>query len=120
MYWGILCEDDNSLVEPYCADHDIAVRDMYDTSVNTQWNIQYEAGDFWNLNQNLGDCIDSLNDTWWTGNGKLEENMFVDEKKSSFGTVFESVSPAMVSMYICMAVVAMLFIAVRFVRWSRK
>ena len=69
MVFTLLC-DDESLVEPYCAyteGNTIPVRQLYDTSTNSHWNVLYELGDFWSQNDELmGACSDNINDTWFS------------------------------------------------------
>jgi len=73
MMFGVLCEWDEEgldmIIPPMCSETDVTVRDIYDSSPNTKWNVLYELGDFWNLNEPLlAQCADNVNSTWFTGN----------------------------------------------------
>jgi len=66
MDFSILCDDNDGERHRLCSDMDITPRLMYDVSPNTQFNIVYELGDFWNDNDRLkASCSEYLNGTWW-------------------------------------------------------
>jgi len=69
MEFSLLCDAD-SLVDPFCAfteGQTIAVRELYDISTNTHWNVLYELGTFWSRNDELmAQCADNVNDTWFS------------------------------------------------------
>lgn len=74
MRFGVLCETAaeglDVIQTPLCEETNITVRDFYDTSVNTKWNVLYELGDFWNLNPEIQDlCGDNVNMTWFNNQG---------------------------------------------------
>lgn len=128
MNWGVLCGDiviegkdvdlTNNLMAPYCADHDIAVRDMFDTSVNTKWNVLYELGDFWNLNSELqGKCADHLNETWWSNEDAVDtvtESEDAVSLPSSTPMSMHWTSSSIHSMLIWMTMASALVVVLRF------
>jgi len=73
MRFGVLCKAEEEgldvIVSPMCTETNVTVRDIYDSSPNTKWNVLYELGDFWNLNEPLlAECADNVNSTWFSGN----------------------------------------------------
>ena len=61
-----LCEEMDGEVKTFCTEHTVTPRLMYDLSINGQWDVIYELGDFWNQNPGLmAQCADNLNDSWW-------------------------------------------------------
>ena len=72
MRFGVLCDTTNEgldvVTTPYCETNNVTVRDIYDSSPNTKWNVLYELGDFWSQNEELrAQCADNINTTWFTG-----------------------------------------------------
>ena len=134
MEFGVLCDTD-TFTDPYCASNDISVRDMYDTSTNTHWNVKYQLGDFWSQNDKLQSmCADEVNTTWffrYHGQeediemmaGEAEAKSLVDvgalsqHRSGYFGWreyVFSS--PAMMVMYVATAMIVVLCIIAKVVR----
>ena len=63
MDFSILCDGTKRM----CSEMDITPRLMYDISPNTEFNVVYELGDFWNDNEELNSmCSEYLNSSWWT------------------------------------------------------
>lgn len=65
-----------------------SVRDIYDSSINTKWNVLYELGDFWNLNPDLlAECADNVNMTWFSNEGIDEKSATAEAVESYSGIV---------------------------------
>ena len=95
-----------------CSDNDITPRLMFDVSVNTQFNIVYELGAFWNDNLELiSQCGDSLNSSWWSNVDMAAAGSDVNFEFASdyvLHSVSETSIGTMVLMVIAVAVMGLL------------
>jgi len=130
MRFGVLCETAaeglDVIQTPLCEETNITVRDFYDTSINTKWNVLYELGDFWNLNPEIQDlCGDNVNMTWFNNQGLESWNVDqengnelneddLDEESVGFGAIHKTekrmrseLKPYAIWMLIMLSVVAL-------------
>jgi len=105
MDFSALCDPKDDRL---CSRRTITPRLMYDLSVNSEFNVIYELGDFWNGNEALKSlCADNLNTTWWINLYDDGESATVRAGDRWFGTSGLVVLPASVLM-VGVALIALL------------